>query len=99
MQTQPMKQVHARRRSAPKPPAKSSDTVAWPPREGWLYPQALTLVRRQGVINAAELAMLLGVAPGSARALIVRMQDEGLLGEPDMFGECRVVVQEGGSHE
>lgn len=77
---------------APEPRRQSSGERVWPQGEAWLYGQALACVRRARVITTAELARDLGVTPGSARALLVRMHAEEVVGAPDMFGEYRVVT-------
>lgn len=87
--------ARARRpRSAPKPRGQSSG--AWPKGEDWLYGQALAYVRRQRSINVNDLARELSVMHCTARAMLTRMQDEGVISVPDLLGQQHVT--EGDRH-
>jgi DNA segregation ATPase FtsK/SpoIIIE-like protein len=50
------------------------------------YLRAVTLVNRARVADVAVLASQLDTSEVSARRLIERMEADGLVGEPDMFG-------------
>jgi hypothetical protein len=50
------------------------------------YVRAITAARRAGTVDAAHLADALGVGLSTARTLVERMQADGLISEPDMFG-------------
>jgi DNA segregation ATPase FtsK/SpoIIIE-like protein len=50
------------------------------------YLRAVTLVNRARVADAAALASQLDTSTVIARRLIERMQADGLVGEPDLFG-------------
>lgn len=53
-----------------------------------LYLRAVTLVNRARGAAAAVLASQLDTSVVGARRLIERMQADGLVGEPDLFGIC-----------
>lgn len=58
------------------------------------YLRAVTLVNRARCADAAALASQLDTSQVSARRLIERMQADGLVGEPDLFGICPLKAAE-----
>lgn len=58
------------------------------------YLRAVTLVNRARCADAAVLASQLDTSQVSARRLIERMQADGLVGEPDLFGICPLKAAE-----
>lgn len=51
-----------------------------------VYLRAVSMVNRAGTADADKLASQLGTTVVAARRLIERMQADGLLNEPDLFG-------------
>lgn len=58
------------------------------------YLRAVTLVRRAAHADPAALARQLDTSEVSARRLVERMQADGLVGEPDLFGNYPLTAVE-----
>lgn len=83
MQAQAMKASTRRQRSAPKPRRKRSSAAHM--EADWQYRQALEFVQRRTFVTLADIRGL-GILTEPARQILLRMQREGVLTAPDMFG-------------
>lgn len=93
MQAQAITAARTRRqRSAPKPRRKGNSAVR--AETDYQYRRALDFVRRRGYATLADVRGL-GIMTEPARQMLLRMQREGVLAAPDMFGVwTRVAARE-----
>lgn len=82
MQAQAMNACTRQRRPAPKPRGKRSSAA---PESDWQYQQARMLVARKRYVTLADVRGL-GIMTEPARQILLRLQREGFLQAPDMFG-------------
>lgn len=91
MQAQAMKTCTRRPRSAPKPRRKGNSAAHL--EADYQYRQALQFVQRRTFVTLADIRGL-GILTEPARQILLRMQREGVLTAPDMFGTWTRAVAE-----